>query len=194
MNEVKLIGTVSKRAELLYTNKKGIAKYQFVVDSERLSGTIDSIPVITSNDDVNVGDRVCVKGTYSSFNKITDGKSKLKLDVFAKSVEFFDENSSYVDEDTITISGTICKQPILRKTPFGKTITDLLIAVNRETSDLSDYIPTIAWGPVANKASTLKVGDKITVEGRIQSRIYVKNEQEHTAYEVSISKLTVTNS
>ena len=194
MNKVTLIGTVVSSPKLLYVNKKGVEKYQFMVMSKRLSNNEDILPVITNDlnivKDIQEGDRVWIDGSYLSFNKIIEGKSKLKLNIFANHITILTENSSYVDDNVIEFTGTICKQPIMRKTPLGKTITDLLIAVNRDNSEFSDYIPTITWGSAAIKAADLKVGDKVTLNGRIQSRVYTKNEQDFITYEVSVAKLT----
>ena len=168
-----------------------------MVSSKRLSNTEDVLPVITSDlafvKDIQEGNRVWIDGTYLSFNETIEGKSKLRLNIFANNINILSENSSYIDDNSIEINGTICKEPVARTTPLGKHITDLLIAVNRENSNLSDYIPTIAWGSAATKAAELKTGSKVKIFGRIQSRIYTKDEKDHTAYEVSVNKLTEEN-
>ena len=91
------------------------------------------------------------------------------------------------------MEGYICKQPVYRKTPLGREIADLLLAVNRPYGK-SDYIPCICWGRNARYASGFEVGEHVQVLGRIQSRDYVKKISEletetRTAYEVSVSKL-----
>ena len=115
------------------------------------------------------------------------------LSVFVREWEFVDENPEAGKTNQIYLDGFICKEPVYRKTPLGREIADLLIAVNRPYGK-SDYIPCIAWGRNARFASTFEVGGKIQVWGRVQSREYVKkiSEEEiekHIAYEVSVSKL-----
>ena len=78
-------------------------------------------------------------------------------------------------------------------TPFGREITDLLVAVNRAYNK-SDYIPCIVWGRNARYASGLEVGDKVVMSGRVQSRDYEKKLETgevvtRTAYEVSVAKI-----
>ena len=76
-------------------------------------------------------------------------------------------------ENYIYLEGFLCKPPIKRTSPLGRDICDLMIAVNRMYNK-SDYIPCIAWGRNANYADNLKVGTKVYLEGRIQSREYKK--------------------
>ena len=97
--------------------------------------------------------------------------------------------------NTVFLSGALCKPPSFRTTPFGREIADLMLAVNRSYGK-SDYIPCIAWGRTARFASGLSVGDHVQLQGRFQSRVYQKQlpdgtVQERTAYEVSVSRLTL---
>lgn len=188
LNQVIITGTVSREPQILYTNKKGQNKYQFFIDCKRTSGVIDTIPVITSSIDLKIGQRVCIEGYYSSFNKIEDNKRRLKLNVDAKtiSIEYDDK-----DINEIELEGFICKNPLIRTTPAGRTIADVLLAINRANSNYSDYIPIIFWESNIKMLENLNVGDKIKIKGRIQSRIYTKEDIECIAYEVSASDLKI---
>ena len=115
------------------------------------------------------------------------------LSVFARELEFVDETPDGEKSNQIFLDGYICKEPIYRKTPLGREIADLLIAVNRSYGK-SDYIPCICWGRNARFASGFDVGGHVQIYGRIQSREYLKkvseNEtQKRIAYEVSVSKI-----
>lgn len=164
----------------------------------RLSELSDIIPLMVSERLVDVtencvGRLVETSGQFRSYNRHEGLKNKLVLSVFVREWEFVDENPEAGKTNQIYLDGFICKAPIYRKTPLGREIADLLIAVNRPYGK-SDYIPCIAWGRNARFASTFEVGGKIQVWGRVQSREYVKKISEdeiekHTAYEVSVSKL-----
>ena len=188
LNQIKITGIISREPQILYTNKKGQNKYQFFIDCKRTSGVIDTIPVITSENDLKAGQRVCIEGHYSSFNKIEDDKRRLKLNVDAKiiSIEYDDK-----DINEVELEGFICKNPLIRTTPAGRTIADVLLAINRINSNYSDYIPIIFWESTIKMLENLKIGDKIKIKGRVQSRIYTKENIEYTAYEVSASDLKI---
>lgn len=175
---------------------KDEAFYDCKVQVERLSGAFDTLPVRISErlifeKGLHIGDTINIVGQLRSFNKIVDGNSKLILTIFVQ--EILDEISKQTNE--IHLSGYLCKPTNYRLTPFNREIADLLIAVNRKHNK-SDYIPCIAWGRNAKFVEQLKVGDKISVCGRIQSREYQKKISETetktmTAYEVSISSLSI---
>ena len=168
---------------------------EFQVGVERLSKTQDLIPVMVSersiiDGGINIGDKLLLKGQYRSHNKSTEFKSKLLLHFFAKDI--YRATDEQINE--VKLTGFICKTPIYRKTPFDREICDVLLAVNRAKYHRSDYIPCILWGRNARFVSTLPVGSKLTLEGRIQSRIYTKTldsgeTEERTAYEVSCHKV-----
>jgi len=168
----------------------------------RLSDFVDCIPVMVSEHVVDVtknyrGGCVCVKGHFRSFNLHLNNKTRLMLSVFAREVEFLEgvdineaENNNY-----IFLDGYICKEVIFRETPLGREISDVLLAVNRSYGK-SDYIPCICWGKNARDVSTFEVGTHVQIWGRIQSRKYVKQitdteTEQRTAYEVSVSKVTI---
>lgn len=193
-NKVYLNGTVVTEAEFSH-EIFGEGFYEMKVSVPRLSGQCDILPVTISERLINekslqVGSTISAIGQFRSYNKMSDGKSKLMLTVFIR--ELLDANY-YENPNNIVLSGYICKPPVYRTTPFNREIADILIAVNRSYNK-SDYIPCIAWGRNARFVKNLQVGDKVAVSGRIQSRIYQKktedNVYELTAYEVSVSKLS----
>lgn len=172
--------------------------YTFTLSIPRLSGTDDSVHVMVSErllsgEDFKVGDCVDIEGQFRSYNSYEDnGDNRLVLTVFAKDIKKNNDEKSH-NPNVLYLNGYICKPPIYRTTPFGREITDLLIAVNRSYNK-SDYIPVIAWGRNARYAKTLEVGDNVRVWGRIQSRNYQKriNDEEvitKTAYEVSVNRM-----
>ena len=170
--------------------------YKFEIKTKRLSEYDDILPVIVSErlvnvEDVNVGEMVIINGQFRSYNLQTETRSKLVLSIFVKEIEFTHDINCLTLNET-TLIGYICKEPIYRKTPLGREIADVLIAVNR-TYRKSDYIPCILWGRNAKYCDTLKVGDLVKLSGRIQSRNYEKKLPDgttikKTAYEISVSK------
>lgn len=164
----------------------------------RLSDVADILPITISERlivgiDIKEGSKVIVEGQLRSYNKYMDGSNKLILTIFARNILLSDEEIK--NPNQIFLDGYICKKPVYRTTPFGREITDMLIAVNRPYNK-SDYIPSIAWGRNARYSEKLKVGDRIKIWGRIQSREYQKRISEdeiitRTAYEVSISKMEI---
>ena len=135
---------------------------------------------------------VSVVGQLRSYNKNIDNKNKLVLTVFVREIKPI-EGIDTKDPNSIFLDGYICKSPIYRKTPLGREITDLLVAINRPYNK-SDYIPSIVWGRNAKFAKNLEVGDRIQMWGRVQSRVYDKKLEggtsvKKTAYEVSVSKI-----
>ncbi|MBQ5599978.1 MAG: single-stranded DNA-binding protein [Lachnospiraceae bacterium] len=172
--------------------------YMVDVSVKRLSNSEDTIPVMISERLIDVtedytGEFIMVNGQFRSYNKHDELKNRLVLSVFAREVEFIEEELDGAKTNNIMLDGYICKLPVYRKTPLGREIADLLIAVNRPYGK-SDYIPCICWGRNARFASAFEVGNHVQVFGRIQSREYVKKLSEtatekRTAYEVSVSKL-----
>jgi primosomal replication protein N len=132
-------------------------------------------------------------GQFRSYNRHEGLKNRLMLSVFVREISFMEAFTDYTKTNQIFLDGYICKTPIYRKTPLGREIADLLMAVNRPYGK-SDYIPCIAWGRNARYASGFEVGTRIRVWGRVQSREYTKKISEtecekRVAYEVSISKM-----
>ena len=168
----------------------------------RLSNSQDVIPVMISERLIDVtqdyrGEYVEIYGQFRSYNRHDEQKNRLILSVFAREIAFIDEEPDGSQTNMIYLDGYICKLPIYRKTPLGREIADLLLAVNRPYGK-SDYIPCICWGRNARFASGFEVGEHVQVCGRIQSREYIKriteNEtQKRIAYEVSVSKIDIAN-
>jgi len=174
--------------------------YLFTLSVPRLSGTSDDVKVMISErlmQEVTIteGVRVDVEGQFRSYNSYENGDNRLILTVFAKDIRYFEDNEGEKNPNSLYLNGFICKAPVYRTTPFGREITDLLLAVNRSYNK-SDYIPVIAWGRNARFCKNINVGDNIKIWGRIQSRIYQKHISEDevlekTAYEVSVSRMEV---
>ncbi len=194
-NKVYIRGEILSQANFSH-EVYGEGFYEMLVLVKRLSGQADILPVTISErlieeKDLQIGSTLSAIGQFRSYNKMVDGKSKLMLTVFVREILPVDETRN---PNSVVLSGYICKEPIYRTTPFNREISDVLIAVNRAYNK-SDYIPCIAWGRNARFVKNLKVGDYITISGRIQSREYQKKLSETeiktmTAYEVSINKLS----
>ena len=172
--------------------------YMVDVNVPRLSDSCDVIPLMVSERLIDVnedyrGQGIMVQGQFRSYNRHEEQKNRLVLSVFAREVEFVEEEPEGTKTNSILLDGYICKEPVYRKTPLGREIADLLLAVNRPYGK-SDYIPCICWGRNARFASGFEVGEHVQVLGRIQSREYIKKlseteTQKRIAYEVSVSKL-----
>lgn len=196
-NSVTIVGTVKSQPEFSH-EMYGEGFYNVYLEVPRLSDIADTLPITVSERlmtgvDLEIGTKLVVLGQLRSYNKLVDGSNKLILTIFARDLRQDDEEIK--NPNQIYLDGFICKKPIYRTTPFGREITDMLIAVNRPYNK-SDYIPSIAWGRNARYSENLVVGDRIKVWGRIQSREYQKklNEEEivtRIAYEVSISKMEI---
>lgn len=166
----------------------------------RLSDSADRIPLMVSERLLDVrqdyrGENIKVTGQFRSYNRHEERKNKLVLSVFVREWEFIDEVERSEMTNHIELDGFICKEPVYRKTPLGREIADILLAVNRPYGK-SDYIPCISWGRNARYANEFQVGSRCKVIGRIQSREYMKKLSEdevekRIAYEVSVSKLEV---
>ena len=190
-NRVQLCGTVDSAPELSHINH-GVSFFKFTLAVERLSGLADKLTVIASAPQLEAvplreGDTVTVRGQLRSFNNKSGQGSRLVISVFAHVLEKGGETPLNV----IQLSGVLCKPPVLRRTPLGREISDIILAVNRRYGR-ADYLPCIAWGAVAQQTAAMTTGDRLTVEGRVQSRTYTKVENgvstERTAYEVSIMR------
>lgn len=198
-NKVTLSGEIVSNFEFNH-EMYGEGFYTAMLASERLSREKDIIPVMVSERLVDVkadwtGRFVRVSGQFRSCNKHEGERNHLILSVFVGEFEDITEERAFGIEDKnyIFLDGYICKPPTYRKTPLGREIADILLAVNRKYGK-SDYIPCIAWGRNAVYAGGLEVGTRLRIEGRIQSREYQKriSDDEYetrTAYEVSIAKM-----
>ena len=196
-NQVTITGEIV--SEFQYSHEVfGEGFYMVEVSVNRLSNFADTIPMMVSERLIDtqqsyIGRYIRVDGQFRSYNRHEEKRNRLVLSVFVREVEFIDEELDGAKTNHILLEGYICKKPIYRKTPLGREIADLLLAVNRPYGK-SDYIPCICWGRNARYASGFEVGEHVRILGRIQSRDYVKKISEtetetRTAYEVSVSKL-----
>ena len=196
-NQVSIVGEII--ADFEYSHEVyGEGFYMVEVAVSRLSNFSDYIPLMISERLIDtsqsyIGQKVYVTGQFRSYNRHEELKNRLVLSVFVREIEFIEEETEEMKSNQILLDGYICKDPIYRKTPLGREIADLLVAVNRSYGK-SDYIPCICWGRNARFAARFEVGVHVQIWGRIQSREYVKrlNEDEvekRTAYEVSVSKI-----
>ncbi len=201
-NKATLSGEIVRNFEFSH-EVFGERFYTTKLASERTSGQKDVIPIMVSDRLVDVksdwtGRFVKVSGQFRSYNKHEGEKNHLVLSVFAREFEYWHENDStayFPDENSIFLDGYTCKPTIYRKTPLGREIADILLAVNRPYGK-SDYIPCIARGRNARFASGLEVGTRLQIDGRIQSREYHKRISDgefetRVACEVSIAKMEV---
>lgn len=195
-NRAEVIGIVSDEPVLSH-EIYGESFYTFTLEIPRLSGISDNVKVMVSDRlltdlPITVGNSVEVDGQFRSYNCYENGSNRLMLTVFAKDIRYAEQTEDK-NPNSLYLNGFICKPPIYRTTPFGREITDLLLAVNRSYNK-SDYIPVIAWGRNARFCKNINIGDNIRVWGRIQSRVYQKHLSEDeviekTAYEVSVSRM-----
>ncbi|MCI8976282.1 single-stranded DNA-binding protein [bacterium 1xD8-48] len=196
-NQVVIMGEIV--SDFVFSHEIfGEGFYMVDVNVPRLSDSNDIIPLMVSERLINVEDdykglSIMVQGQFRSYNRHEERKNRLVLSVFAREIEFVDETPESSKTNQIYLDGYICKEPIYRKTPLGREIADLLLAVNRPYGK-SDYIPCICWGRNARFASNFTVGTRCEIWGRIQSREYMKriseeDAEKRIAYEVSVSKL-----
>ena len=168
--------------------------YTAMISVPRLSGKDDILPVtipevIVKSGRLEAGMHICFDGQIRTYNKVVDGVNRLLLTCFVLSLH---DPSTYENPNHVELHGTICKEPKYRVTPFGREITDMMIAVNMAYGK-SAYVPCITWGFTARKSAHLQVGDKVSITGRLQSRNYDKpmidgTLQTRTAYEVSVMR------
>ena len=196
-NQVTIMGEVA--SPFTFSHEVfGEGFYMMDVNVKRLSNSEDRIPLMISERLIDVsqdytGEFIMVSGQFRSYNRHDEQKNRLVLSVFVREVSFIAEVLDGAKTNNIFLDGYICKLPVYRKTPLGREIADLLLAVNRPYGK-SDYIPCICWGRNARFASTFEVGEHVQIMGRIQSREYIKKlteteTEKRIAYEVSVSKL-----
>ena len=193
INKVYVLGTIITIPQFSHSTF-GQDFYTFELEVRRLSGYLDILPITISNsliDEIQIGLRVGIVGQLRSYNIIIKNANRLMITVFAKKIVHQKDSKDATNE--IYLEGYVCKSPIYRITPFKREICDLLIACNRSYGK-SDYIPTIAWGKNATVSKEFTQGNKISLNGRVQSRTYKKtldsNEEiTKTAYEVSITTI-----
>lgn len=165
--------------------------YRFALEVERLSGAVDVLPVMAAEDvlyetELFRGCHMEVIGQVRSFNSKAPSGRKLIISVYASEMT----TSDAAPENLVQLTGAICKSPVYRRTPLGREICDVMLAVNR-LYHRTDYIPCILWGRAAQEVAELAVGTQLRLSGRLQSREYVKvlpeGSEKRTAYEVSVT-------
>lgn len=190
-NSVLLCGHMAEKPCYSHSSR-GQDFYTFPLEIPRLSGNCDTLNILVrprqlESAGVESGDKLLITGQLRTFNNRKKEGAKLVITVLAKEIELCD--SDY--QNSILLHGTLCKKPNLRCTPMGREICDLMLAVNRRYGR-SDYIPCICWGNLARTAADWDVGTKLDIEGRVQSRKYIKLIDsvacEKTAYEVSVTE------
>lgn len=187
-----LAGVISDKIEYSYETK-GERFFECTIECSRLSGKTDKIPCIISEALLGIIASNVVRfiGEIRTRNiPRGDGTNQLQVFFFVRAVEEYTG-----EENAIEITGYICKTPVYRKTPLGREIADVIVAVNRPYGK-SDYIPCIVWGRNALRIGAMGIGTEVTLSGRFQSREYTKkiseNEQEiRTAYELSVANVFV---
>lgn len=187
-NQATLRGNLVTPPEFSHDNH-GRQFYRFYLEVPRLSGAVDILPVIAEKalldmTDIEGGEMVTVTGQIRSHNVRTEGKRRLLIFVFATAM-YCDSGEPLND---ILLEGPLCREPTYRRTPLGREISDIMLAVPR-AFQRADYIPCILWGRTAAEASGCQTSDRIRITGRLQSRLYTKltetGAEERTAYEVS---------
>ena len=206
-NHIILVGKVT--SDKTFSHEiYGEKFYIFNLSVPRLSGNADIIPITISErllelEDLSLEKKIIVEGQFRSYNSYENEKNRLVLTVFAKEVKFVENQDEEIEvskdftSNEVILNGYICKKPIYRQTPFGREISDILLAVNRAYNK-SDYIPCIAWGRNARFCENIAVGTEVKIVGRVQSRSYEKKYDDgrvetKVAYEVSVASLEVVN-
>jgi primosomal replication protein N len=191
-NQGRLVGTVEKAPEFSHENH-GEDYFRLTLGVPRLSGVVDTLPVMVGRTllescPATLGDRVEVVGEVRSHNNRTGQGNRLQIFLFAHHLALTEDSP----RNEITLSGSLCRTPVYRRTPMGREICDLLLAVNRRYGQ-SDYLPCIAWGSLARQCREKDVGERLAFRGRLQSRNYRKLvdgvEEEKTAFEVSMMEM-----
>ena len=191
-NKILLRGRLSAPPAPSHVNH-GVEYFLLPLSARRLSGAEDHLNVIAAKEQLSglslkEGSSLTVRGEVRTFNNRSGVGSRLVVSVFAR--ELSQEEGE--DENVLALSGVLCKPPALRATPLGRTICDMILAINRRYGR-ADYLPCIAWGSLAYHCGSMKVGDRLALEGRLQSRVYTKEidgqMQERTAFEVSVMSL-----
>ena len=187
-NQITLRGSLLALPWLSHENH-GKKFYRFTLEVPRLSGTVDLLPIVAEESilnsmDLSSGEMLTVTGQIRSHNVRTDGIRRLLIFVFATNIVC--EDGDPIND--VVIQGPLCKEPVYRRTPLGREICDVMLAVPRAFSR-ADYLPCILWGRTALEASNCRIRDTIRIYGRLQSRIYTKvteeGSEERTAYEIS---------
>ena len=187
-NHITLTGCLASAPQYSHSNH-GRRFYSFFLEVARLSGTVDRLQILVSETLLEAtpaeeGDGLCIEGQIRSFNNRSNEGRRLIISVLAEKISV----TSAPHDNRVTLEGIICKDPVYRRTPLGREICDVMLAVNRPYRR-ADYLPCILWGRTAQEASRCHTRDKIGITGRLQSRVYTKlteeGAEERTAYEIS---------
>ena len=187
-NQIVLRGDLLGMPEFSHENH-GKRFCRFLLESQRLSGAVDTLPVVAREEllnglDLRPGLRLTVRGQIRSHNHTDESGRHLMVFVFAS--DLWAEEGDPINE--VTLTGLLCREPTFRRTPLGREICDAMLAVPRAFRR-ADYLPCILWGRTAQEISRCSVRDRIQLQGRLQSRIYTKYldgaPHERTAYEIS---------
>lgn len=188
VNSITLRGSLQGLPTFSHENH-GRKFYKFFLEVPRLSGALDTLPVVAQSHiveriDPTAGSMLTVTGQIRSHNMRADGARRLLIFVFASDIVA--EDGEALNE--VFLQGPLCREPTYRKTPLGRQICDVMLAVPR-AFHRADYLPCILWGRIAQEISQCRTSDIVQVQGRLQSRIYTKltedGAQERTAYEIS---------
>ena len=191
-NYTRLCGVMAAAPSFSHSSR-GLDFFTFPLTVERLSGNTDTLNILLRADQLAALEpagqsKLCVVGEVRSFNSRRGTGARLVITVLARELRFCDEE----DSNLVRLTGTLCKAPNLRSTPLGREICDLMLAVNRHYGR-SDYLPCICWGLAAREAAGWEIGTHVQLEGRLQSRDYIKLTEtgplQRTAYEVSATQI-----
>lgn len=187
-NHIELIGCLASAPRYSHSNH-GRSFYRFYLEVARLSGAIDRLPILTSLELLEAcgaeeGESLRLTGQIRSFNNRAQGGRRLIISVLAETLEVCNE----AHDNRVQLRGVICKEPVYRRTPLGREICDVMLAVNRAYRR-ADYLPCILWGRCARDTAECSVGTELELQGRLQSRTYIKmvedQPRERIAYEIS---------
>jgi len=195
-NHITLRGSLISLPQFSHENH-GRRFFRFLLEVPRLSGTADVLPVIAEESIVNAiglsdGEMLTIAGQIRSHNIRTNGKRHLLIFVFANAILCEDGDPL----NDVILEGTLCREPTYRRTPLGREICDIMLAVPRAFKR-ADYLPCILWGRTAQELSQCHTRDRIRIIGRLQSRLYTKlteaGSEERTAYEISALRAEMTD-
>ena len=196
VNQITLRGSLADLPRFSHENH-GRRFFRFSLEVPRLSGTVDILPIIAEENilletDLSEGEMLTVAGQIRSHNVRSDGRRHLLIFVFATAI--LCEGGAPIND--VLLEGPLCREPTYRRTPLGREICDVMLAVPRAFRR-ADYLPCILWGRTAQEISRCHTRDQVTIQGRLQSRVYTKYLDEtcveRTAYEISALTAEVTD-
>lgn len=195
-NQITLRGSLISLPHFSHENH-GRRFFRFLLEVPRLSGAVDTLPIIAEEGilmgtDLSDGEMLTVAGQIRSHNIRSDGKRHLLIFVFANAI--LCEDGEPIND--VILEGPVCREPTYRRTPLGREICDVMLAVPRAFRR-ADYLPCILWGRTALEVSHCHTRDILQIRGRLQSRCYTKvtedGSEERTAYEISALTAEIQN-